>query len=251
VSVRLACVEVGASGVQTVLLDGVGPDAPWRTLRGAHRPAGHVLAIATPGLIAGGRVVAASNLGWLDVDPAQRLGLAGPAVVLANDAQAAALGEWVLRAAGQDLVFVGLGTGVGGAVVSAGSVTANLLGHLGGFGAAPCPCGLTGCLETVAAGWALPRRLGAQRLRVLAEHLADAIRRTPQTASSPVVLAGGLTRRHPVLVELLRAALGDREVSATAAPQELKSAAAWGLARLVVDGPGIAGVAGVAGISAR
>ena len=143
-----ACIEVGGSGVQTVLFDG---DKPPRIVVGAVAPEGAAVAIAVPGWVADGRVLAASNLGWFDVDPAQALGLGVRAQAVCNDAEAAALGESVLRD-GADLVYVGLGTGVGGAIVADGAVVAaNRFGHATGFSDKTCPCGQIGCLETVAA----------------------------------------------------------------------------------------------------
>ncbi|MBK5307027.1 MAG: ROK family protein [Frankiaceae bacterium] len=223
---RLACVEVGGGGVETVLLGG----SELEVLTGAHLPAGWSLLMAVPGLIERGRVLAASNLGWLDVDPAHELGLPVAAEVVLNDAEAAALGESALRG-GAALTFVGLGTGVGGAVVADGRVVAaNLLGHGGAFGDVRCPCGRTGCLETVAAGWALADPLPAPLYPAVAQAIATAIRDEPLATAPLVVVAGGLTRRHPGLVDALRAALPDHVVEGTAAPAAVKSAAAWGLA---------------------
>ncbi|HVB26602.1 MAG TPA: ROK family protein, partial [Mycobacteriales bacterium] len=144
------CVDVGGSGIQTVLLN---DDGSYVVLAGAHAEPGRPLLVAAPGLHTDGRVVIASNLGWFDVDPADELGLAGPAHLLCNDAEAAALGESVLRPDRPELVFVGLGTGVGAATVDGDDVTPNLIAHGGGFGDRPCRCGETGCLETVAGGW--------------------------------------------------------------------------------------------------
>ena len=222
----LACVEVGGGGVETVLLGGVRPIV----LTGAHLPPGLPLLMAVPGLIAGTRVVAASNLGWLDVDPAAQLGLDAPAALVLNDAEAAALGESALRDRAA-LTYVGLGTGVGGAVVADGRVVgANLLGHGGSFSDEPCPCTRTGCLETVAAGWALPDPLTAADLPAIAVAVAAAVRAEPLATAPLVVVAGGLARRHPALVDAIGAELPDRVVQRTAAPDNVKSAAAWGLA---------------------
>ena len=222
----LAGVEVGGGGVETVVLGGPEPVV----LAGARHPAGVPLLMAVPGLIEGTRVLAASNLGWLDVDPAEQLGLAGPADLVLNDAEAAALGESALRG-GADLTYIGIGTGVGGAVVADGVVVgANLLGHGGSFSDGPCPCTRIGCLETVAAGWALPDPLPSDRFAAVAAALATAVRDEPLASAPLVVLAGGLPRRHAGLVEALRTALPDRVVEPSAAPSGVKSAAAWGLA---------------------
>lgn len=221
----LACVEIGGGSVETVLL-GPGPEVV-RT-DGLRVPPGLPLLICVPGLVQDGRVLAASNLGWYDVDPAEELGLDVHAAVVANDAEAAALGESALRPGAPDLVFLGLGTGVGGAVVSGGVVSANLFAHGGTFSDRACPCGRTGCLETVAGGWALPTPVPDDALPVIAAALARAVDSEPLATPRLVVLAGGLTRAYPALVDLLAQALPDRTVAATAAVGT-KSAAAWGL----------------------
>jgi predicted NBD/HSP70 family sugar kinase len=222
----VACIEVGGGSTETVVLTESAP----LVLPGAVPPPGLPVLLAVPGLIAGDRVLAASNLGWWDVDPAEQLGLDRPASLLLNDAEAAALGESALRD-GADLVFVGLGTGVGGAVVCGCAVVgSNLLGHGGSFGELRCRCGLTGCLETVAAGWALPDPLPRDALGAVADAVAQAIKDESLADDLLVVVAGGLARRYPALVDALALALPDRVVEATAAPDEVKSAAAWGLA---------------------
>ena len=222
----VACIEVGGGGVETVVLGGAAP----LILPGARPPAGLPVLLAVPGLIDGDRVVAASNLGWFDVDPSDALGIDRPASLLLNDAEAAALGESALRD-GVALTYIGLGTGVGGAVVRDGRVVGtNLLGHGGAFGDLPCPCGRTGCLETVAAGWALPEPLTAERFPAIAAALATAVRDEPLADPPLVVVAGGLARRHPALVRAVAAALPERTVEPSAAPAAVKSAAAWGLA---------------------
>jgi predicted NBD/HSP70 family sugar kinase len=149
---QLVCVEIGGGGVETVLLD---EDGTATRLDGLAAPAGLPLLIAVPGIIEDGRVVIASNLGWYDVDPAAQLGLPAPAALVGIVAETAALGVSALRG-GTDLVFLGLGTGVGGAVVVDGAATCNLFAHHPGFSDRTCTCTRTGCLETVAAGWALP-----------------------------------------------------------------------------------------------
>jgi predicted NBD/HSP70 family sugar kinase len=227
-SARLTCVEVGASTLETIVLDG--DELVHRTPL-AYAPAGQPLLIAVPGLVRGKRVVAASNLGWYDVDPALMLGLDRPADLVCNDAEAAALGESVLRPGQPDLVFVGIGTGIGGAVVIRGAAEANLFAHGGDFSDRLCACGHEGCLETVAAGWALPSELTDGDLAVMAHAIAVAIRQEPHATPELVVVAGGLTRRHPSLVSLLSVALPERRVCGTAVP-ESKSAAAWGLRHL-------------------
>lgn len=234
----LACVEIGGGSMQTVLFnDG---DRP-RLLDGAHQPDGALLALAVPGLISDGIVVHASNLDWRNVDPVQALGLDGPAAVVVNDAEAAALGEAALR--GTDglgaMVYICIGTGIGGAVIrDGGIVRSNLFGHNAedhgsSFGDLACRCGRHGCLETLAAGWALPEPLGEKELVILAERLAAAIEVHPLADEGTVVVAGGIARRYPDLVQLLKLRLDTRAVEHTLAPYAAKSASAWGLRYLL------------------
>lgn len=226
-STRAVCVELGGGSVQTVVFAGSG-EVHFRD--GAHPDDDAPLLLAVPGIIEGTRVVAASNLGWYDVDPVEALGLRGPALIVANDAEAAALGESVLRDLA-DLAYLGLGTGIGGGIVRGGRVVATeVFGHRTGFSDRQCTCGRVGCLETVAAGWALPDPLPPQRAPAVAAALARAL----EDPSLPdlVVVGGGMARRHPIIVEALRAAAPRRTIETTRAPAAAKSAAAWGLLRL-------------------
>jgi predicted NBD/HSP70 family sugar kinase len=230
--IALACVEVGGSGAQTVLF---GPEAPPRYVEGVHVEGVSHAALAVPGIVAEGRVVAASNLDWWDVDPAEQLGLSKPFDLVINDAEAAALGESELRD-GADVTVVTLGTGVGGAVVRGGAVVAgNLFGHASRFSDRDCPCGRTGCLETVAAGWALPRPLTDEDVERAGDAIARAIDSEPAADTETVVVAGGLARVYPALVETIAGRL-ERDVRPSAAPHQAKSAAAWGLRGLLLRG---------------
>ncbi len=88
--------------------------------------------------------------------------------VVENDATAAALGEWRFGA-GQgcaSLLYVTVSTGVGGGLILDGRLyrgrdsMAGEVGHLCVDPHGPlCPCGRRGCLEAVAAGPAIVRRL--------------------------------------------------------------------------------------------
>jgi predicted NBD/HSP70 family sugar kinase len=205
---------------------------------GAHRQHGARLAIATPGLVADNKVVAASNLGWFDVDPAEVLGIGPSAALVLNDAEAAALGELALRDATDDLMYVSLGTGVGGAVVIDGVITgSNLFGHASGHSDMACVCGRVGCLETVAGGWALPAPLSANDVNVVARAVSAAIEREPLATPELVVIGGGLARRYPHLVDAIEESLPHRVVEPSAAPQGFKSASAWGLRAALTRDP--------------
>ena len=109
-----------------------------------------------------GMVLDAFNLGWKAFPLRDRLqeALELP-VILENDANCAAWGEW-WQGAGRpfrSMVGVTLGTGIGGALVVDGELvrgasgTAGELGHMSiAFGGRRCPCGSYGCLEAYASG---------------------------------------------------------------------------------------------------
>lgn len=228
---HLACVEVGGSSVETTLF---ADDGTYRHVPGAVVPDDHMALVAVPGIVSGNRVLGASNLGWFDVEPLRALGIDRSADLVLNDAEAAALGE-VARRAAADAVYVGLGTGVGGAVVIDRRIVAgNLFGHLTGFSDVRCPCGRIGCLETVAAGWALPTPLDPEDRATIAQSVARAIQQEPIATPRLVVVAGGLARRFPDIVARIGALLPGRIVESTAAEDGVKSAAAWGL-RLALE----------------
>ncbi|MEH7250582.1 ROK family glucokinase [Neobacillus niacini] len=109
------------------------------------------------------------NLGWKDNFPLQESlqSLTDLPVVIENDANCAALGE-MWNGAGKgasDLVCVTLGTGVGGGVIANGNIVrgsygaAGEIGHITSipFGGAPCNCGKSGCLETIASATGIVR----------------------------------------------------------------------------------------------
>ena len=94
----------------------------------------------------------------------QRLGCA---VRLGNDANLAALGEWHygLNRTVSNLVYVTVSTGIGGGIVSEGKLLEGACGAAGEVGhmtidvnGPRCPCGRTGCWESLASGRALAER---------------------------------------------------------------------------------------------
>jgi glucokinase len=116
-----------------------------------------------------GVVLNVVNLGWKDNFPLQESlhSLTGLPVAIENDANCAALGE-MWNGAGKgtsDLVCVTLGTGVGGGVIANGNIVRGIngaageIGHITSipFGGAPCNCGKSGCLETIASATGIVR----------------------------------------------------------------------------------------------
>lgn len=114
------------------------------------------------------KVLFGANLAWRDLDLRAELERrTGLAVVVENDANAAAWGEFSFGAGADvdDLLLITVGTGVGGGVVLDGRL------HRGAFGVAaevghlrvvpdgrPCGCGNRGCFEQYASGSALVRQ---------------------------------------------------------------------------------------------
>ncbi|HGI4008577.1 TPA: ROK family glucokinase [Streptococcus agalactiae] len=114
-------------------------------------------------------VTGAFNLNWADT---QELGSViekevGIPFFIDNDANVAALGErWVGAGANNpDVVFVTLGTGVGGGVIADGNLIHGVAGAGGEIGhmivdpenGFTCTCGNKGCLETVASATGVVR----------------------------------------------------------------------------------------------
>ncbi len=111
-------------------------------------------------------------------------------VVVDNDANAGTLGEWKFGAGRgcSDLLYVNIGTGIGGGIIAGGRPlrgAQNLAGEIGHTvvvrGGPPCSCGKRGCLEACACGDALARRAG------------EALRRTV-TGKEVFALAAGNDR---------------------------------------------------------
>lgn len=127
--------------------------------------------VGSPGKVdsSHGIVLDAVNLGWSKVDLAaeltRRIGPSMP-VWVQKDANLSALGEFYYGAcqACPDFVFLGLGSGLGGGIISGGRLLfggdwyAAELGHLSLDPAGPaCACGGRGCAETIASGPGLAR----------------------------------------------------------------------------------------------
>lgn len=155
------------------------------------------IGVGCPGTVdaASGTVLYSNNLAWerFAMGPylAQKTGLP---VFLANDANAAALGEARAGCAkdAQSAVILTLGTGVGGGVVLGGKLltgytgAASEPGHMSVNGApdAPlCTCGRRGCLETYASATALIRQTKA----AMAAH--------PESAMHALAQDGGVSGR--------------------------------------------------------
>lgn len=144
-------------------------------------------------------VVFAPNLAWRHVDLSAEIAhRVGKRVVIENDANAAAWGEYRFGAAADvdHLLLVTVGTGIGGGLVLDGALVrgasgaAGEVGHLrlvpGGH---PCGCGNRGCLEQYGSGTALVRdaRSAATDGSPDARSLLDRVDGDPQAITGRVI----------------------------------------------------------------
>ena len=218
-------IEVGGSSVQAVWFDDATngcivsldghPHDPWL--------------LAAPGLVEGDRVRGAHHLGWMDVRASDELGMDAPPVLSMNDAEAAALGEWVLRGTPSGtLLYISMGTGVGATAVSGGELIPVEFGHLTAFGPKRCGgCGRVGCLDAQIGGHALPTPLGDEDIATVVTILSAALDKQ-EIAIDRIVVGGGLARRYPQIVSELAECI-DQRVEPSASPDGFKSAAPIGL----------------------
>lgn len=132
--------------------------------------------VGAPGFIEmeTGFIYHAVNIGWRDYPLKDELEQAlGVVVRIDNDANLAALGEKWKGAGGgtNEQLFVTLGTGVGGGIITRGQILhgengmGGEIGHITSIreGGSPCNCGKLGCLETVSSATGMVR-LAKERL---------------------------------------------------------------------------------------
>ncbi len=126
------------------------------------------IGIDVPGaVLEGGIVNRCANLGWGVKPVGEELSalMDGMKVRVANDANAAALGELHCAGGRKNAVMVTLGTGVGGGVILDGRIVTGAFGAGGEIGHIPvqpgetetCGCGKKGCLEQYASATGIVR----------------------------------------------------------------------------------------------
>jgi glucokinase len=165
--VRPTEADLGLERVLDNIMTGIAAVTPQDTLRG-----GKVLGlgIGAPGPLnpCTGKICYAPNLCWRDYNLRDFLqGRLGVPVFLENDANLAALGEYLYGAGrgNDDMVFITVSTGIGGGLILRGEIYdgafggAGEIGHLSVVPDGPrCSCGGKGCLESMASGWAIKRQ---------------------------------------------------------------------------------------------
>jgi glucokinase len=236
---------------------------PTRILEGISRAIEEMLAatktsltaigIGCPGPIdiARGLVLSPANLpDWVDFPIVELIkGSFGVPVALDNDANAAALGEY-FHGAGRgfkDVFYVTISTGIGGAIICEGQIHHGVEAGAGEIGhtivdadGVRCRCGTRGCLETIASGTGIARRmreaLATQRNTVnldeiTAETVVERVKNGDATARGiwdetikflavgignavtliapeAVIIGGGVAEAGELLLEPLRQAMG-------------------------------------------
>lgn len=129
------------------------------------------IGVGTPGVVDDhGVILTAPNFRWagFDLETALREALDLP-VLVANDANAAVLAEYTFGGAGDDVLLVKVGRGVGSGLLASGQpmrgahFAAGEIGHVtvGTDGGPECVCGNVGCLEAWLAVPPLTARLAA------------------------------------------------------------------------------------------
>jgi glucokinase len=250
--------------------------------------------VIVPGLVDAAAGVAryAENLGWRDVPFAARLAEAtGRPVAFDHDVRAAGAAEQRFGAGRghQDVAFVPIGTGIAAALVLdgrpyAGGGWAGEIGHIDVGSGRPCPCGATGCLETVASAAAIARRYTERSGRGVAGALDVAARLSSGdpdaravwdeavdalafvlavtagvAAPELIIIGGGLSGAGDVLLAPLRQQMAARVTPPQRQPELVPAALgeqagllgaallAWEQAGVAMQGPAAGGPAGGVG----
>ncbi|PWJ49885.1 glucokinase [Quadrisphaera granulorum] len=180
-------------------------------LRRTHEVA--AVGVAAAGFVDASRSVVtfAPNLAWRDEPVRADLeGALGLPVVVENDANAAAWGEFAHgagRAASNDghevhdMVLLTIGTGLGGGIVIGDRLLRGANGFAGELGHVrvvpdghPCGCGNRGCWEQYASGRALVReaRTVARTRSPLAAHLLELAGDDPEAIQGPTVTTAAM-----------------------------------------------------------
>lgn len=166
-----------------------------------------VVGVGSAGFVDAGRsrVMFAPNLAWRDLDLRDRVaGATGLPVIVENDANAAAWGEFRFGAASEveDMILLSIGTGVGGAVVQDGDLYrgangfAGELGHLRIVpGGQLCGCGLRGCLEAYASGTALVRNAQSAATSAAVLFSGSSARLLELAGGDPAAITGPMVTR--------------------------------------------------------
>jgi glucokinase len=197
--------------------------------------------LVVPGLVddRAGVALYSENIRWRDV-PFRELVVerCGLPVGFGHDVRAGGVAERTLGAARgvDDVLFMPIGTGISGAMFTAGRLVENKyageIGHIDVGSGEACACGATGCLEAIASGAAIAKRYnratggsaagaaevvtlmaaGDNAAAIVWTEAVDALARALATYASLlapelVVIGGGLSAAGETLLEPLRGRL--------------------------------------------
>ncbi|MEM8620733.1 MAG: ROK family transcriptional regulator [Actinomycetota bacterium] len=188
--------------------------------------------VGSPGIVDDDGVVrSAPNLGWRDVPLRARLAdVSGLPIAVANDANAATVGEFTFGAGQPDMILVRIDRGVGSGVMIDGRImngarhSAGEIGHVvsGADDGELCVCGNRGCLERwlaiprIEAHLAEPEAQRDDILREAGDRLGTVLAPIVSALNlSEVVLAGPAGYVSGPLLAAARSALCDRTLTDT------------------------------------
>lgn len=184
-----------------------------RTATVARLPNDVCVGVASPGPLnpRTGTVLYTPNLpGWRDIALVDHLQEKTRRTVrLANDGNCGALGEVRFGSAMgvQDLVYLALGTGVGGGIISGGVLVDGVcglgaeVGHIGISMDGPrCTCGSVGCLEAFVSGWAIQREAEAVATTTDGKFMLELAKGGPLHAG---IVANAAAQDDPVAILIL------------------------------------------------
>ena len=143
------------------------------------------IGVGVPGFLEDGNTVSALNLPLKNTPLSDLLRAhTDLPVLLENDANCAALGEYTAANDTDDLLYITLGTGIGGGLVIGGQLYRGHRGFAGEIGhiiihpdGLPCPCGQKGCFEQYASTLALVH----QTKQAIADHPDSLLAHLAQT----------------------------------------------------------------------
>lgn len=125
-----------------------------------------------------------------------------------NDVNCMAIGHRATAGTGEDFIYVKIGTGIGAGLFSNDRLHRGVAGAAGDIGHVRtsdrtdviCRCGRMGCLESVAAGWALARDATTAAIDGRSRYLRELLERNGQIV--PADVGRGSLRTEPVCTEL-------------------------------------------------
>lgn len=129
------------------------------------------IALGIHGVVHHNKIIFLPYSSFGDIDFVSRLGdIYGVPVVMENEANLSALGEWAHCHDTNEMLYISVHSGIGAGIIMKNQLVKGKNGYAGEFGhtiievdGRPCPCGNHGCLEQYASERALFAELSAQK----------------------------------------------------------------------------------------